>query len=79
MKTIEQILSEIRPEADFNSSTNFIDDALLDSLDMIRLISDIDENFSISIDGSDIAPENFMSTEAIKQMVKKYMDQNKAS
>lgn len=75
MKTIEQLLSEIRPEADYKSSANFIDDALLDSLDMIGLISDIDENFSISIDGADITPENFMNIEAIKKMVKKYTDQ----
>ncbi len=76
MKTIEQILSNIRPEADFKTSVNYFDDALLDSLDMIRLVSDIDENFSISIDGSDVTIENFTNLEAIKQIVKKYTDQS---
>ncbi len=74
MKTIEQILKGIRPEADFNSSANFIEDSLLDSLDIIRLISELDKKFSISIDGTDITPENVMNTEAIEKLVKKYTD-----
>ena len=74
MKTIEQLLHEIRPEADYDSSTNFVAAELLDSLDIIRLVTSLDENFLISIDGSDITIENFMSVESIKRMVQKYID-----
>ena len=74
MKTIEQLLSEIRPEANYNASTNFVLDELLDSLDMISLISSLEKNFSISINGADIIVENFISVGAITQMVKKYTD-----
>ncbi len=72
MKTIEQILQGIRPEADFLSSENYLEDSLLDSLDIIRLVAELDENFSISIDGSEILPENFVDIQAITALVEKY-------
>ena len=71
---IEQILgilSEIRPEFDFLDSDNFIIDGLLDSFDIISLISILEEKYSISIDGLDIVPENFFSVDAIMELVKK--------
>lgn len=72
MEKIKQIVSNIRSGVDFNSSHDFIDDGLLDSLDIIKLVSQLDGAFSISIDGEDIIPENFSSFSAIEQLVNKY-------
>lgn len=69
MDKILLILSEIRPEFDFNKSQNFITDGMLDSFDIITLVSELDETFNISIDGLDILPENFENPEAIKKLV----------
>ena len=71
METIKKILAEIRPEFDFESSTDFIEDGYLDSFDLVTLVSELDETFNISIDGLDIVPENFMSVETIAEVVKK--------
>lgn len=69
MKTVEQILSGIRPEADYAASEDFFEDALLDSIDIIRLVSELESNFSISIDPADIVPEHFINTEAVSALV----------
>ena len=71
METIKKILAEIRPEFDFESSTDFIEDGYLDSFDLVTLVSELDETFGISIDGLDIIPENFMSVDTIADVVKK--------
>lgn len=71
METIINILKEIRPEFDFESSTDFIEDGYLDSFDLVTLVAELDDTFSISIDGLDIVPENFMSVETIADVVKK--------
>ena len=71
METIKKILAEIRPEYDFENSTDFIEDGYLDSFDLVTLVSELDEIFGISIDGLDIIPENFMSVETIVDVVKK--------
>lgn len=55
-----EILYEIRPEVDFLNSSNFIENRLLDSLDIVVLVSDIEEAFAISIHVNDIVPENFI-------------------
>ena len=48
---ILEILKEIRPEADYASSENFVDDGLLDSLEMMNLLDALEAQFDIYIDG----------------------------
>lgn len=69
---IIKILTELRPEFDFTQEgVDFIEDGMLDSFDMIALVSELDNQFNISIDGVDIVPENFNSVEAIEALLKK--------
>ena len=69
---IIKILTEIRPEFDFNmENTDFIAKGMLDSFDIISIVSDIEESFDIVIDGTKILPENFDSIEAILNLIDK--------
>lgn len=68
---IIDILKEIRPEFDFSEETDFIEQGMLDSFDIVSLVSSLDEEFGISIDGLDILPENFSSIESIIALLKK--------
>ena len=69
--TIIGILKDLRPEFDFTQSANFIEDGMLDSFDIVALVSELDSRFGISIDGMDILPENFASIETIERLLKK--------
>lgn len=71
MDKIYEILANIRPEFDFKVSENYIEDGLLDSFDMVTLVSDLEAEFDVIIDGLDIIPENFVSVVTILDMVKK--------
>ncbi len=71
MDAVIEILKKIRPEGDFVSSSDFIHDGLLDSFDLITLVTELDKKFSISIDGVDIVPENFKNLKAIKMLLSK--------
>ena len=70
-KEILNILNELRPEFDYSDSEDFIMDGLLDSFDIISLISILEEEFNIKIDGLDIVPENFASIEKIEELIRK--------
>ncbi len=72
MRTLEEILKEIRPEFDFTTSDDFIADGMLDSFDMVTLVSELDKTHSISIDGVDILPENFRNLAAIRTLLERY-------
>ena len=71
MKTVSEILKEIRPEFDFSVSQDFIVDGMLDSFDMVTLVSELDKNYGISIQGTDIVPENFQNLATITALVRK--------
>ena len=68
---IIKILTELRPEFDFNQDVDFIEEGMLDSFDVVNLVSELDSLFGISIYGVDILPENFASVEAIENLLKK--------
>jgi len=69
---IIKILTELRPEFDFTQKgVDFIEEGMLDSFDLITLVSELDNTFEISIDGVDILPENFCSVDAIEALLVK--------
>lgn len=68
---IISILNGIRPEFDFSEDVNFIEEGMLDSFDVISLVSELEENFGININGVDILPENISSIENIKSLINK--------
>jgi acyl carrier protein len=69
---IIKILSELRPEFDFTEEgLNFIEEGMLDSLDIVNLVNDLEAEFGIKIDGVDVLPENFCTVDAIIELLKK--------
>lgn len=69
-KVIE-IIKDNRPDLDVDDGVEFVTDGLLDSFDIVTLVSEFDKVFGISIDGADITPDNFNTVEAIVEMLKK--------
>ncbi len=72
MKSLPEILQSVRPEFDFVSSQDFLNDGLLDSFDLMALTSELDANFGISILGTDITPENFTNISSLKALLRRY-------
>jgi len=71
MKSVIELLKDIRPEFDFSTSDDFIADGMLDSFDVVNLVATLDKNFDISIQGTDIVPENFKNLETIDTLLRK--------
>jgi len=71
MEKIYKILEEIRPEFDYTGSNDFIVDGMLDSFDIISLVTMLEENYNVFIDALDILPENFCNVKAIADIVVK--------
>lgn len=68
---IYTILNELRPEFDYSDSKDFIEDGYLDSFDIVNLVSELENEFGINIEGLDIIPDNFFSVDAICELVRK--------
>ena len=71
MEELLRIMSEIRPDVDFAASTRLIDDDILDSFDIISIVSEVNDAFGIEINVNDLLPENFDSAEALYALIQK--------
>ena len=68
-KQIIEILSEICPGIDFETETALIDDGLIDSLDIVAVVTELMEAFDGELGVDDLTPENFNSVEAIEELI----------
>ncbi len=75
MEEILKILNDFRPDIDFQSKTNLIDEGLLDSLDIVNIISEFDSEFDIEIPVEEITPENFNSVQSMKKLIDRLKDE----
>ena len=71
MEELRKILEEVRPDVDFTTETQLIDGGVLDSLDIITIVSEIYDTFDVMINVNELMPENFNSMEAIWQLIQK--------
>lgn len=75
MDEIYDILDDLGLTVDYNTCTTLVDDAYLESLDIVTLISELSDAFDITIPAREITPENFNSAEAMYDMVKRLQDE----
>jgi acyl carrier protein len=71
MEELLSILKELHEDVDFEQEEALVDDGILDSLDIVTLITEINDTFDISIPAEEIIPENFNSAAAIWALIEK--------
>lgn len=69
MEELLKILTELHPDVDFETEEHLIDGMILDSFDIVTLISEIQEVFDVTIDAKRIVPENFNSAKALYALI----------
>lgn len=75
MEELLRILSDIRPDVDFENATKLIDDSILDSFDIITIVSELDDAYGIDIEVSELEPENFNTAAAMMDLIKKLQEE----
>jgi acyl carrier protein len=69
MEKLLEILRDVRPDVDFENETALIDDGILDSFDVVSIISELDNEFDVQVRINELDPENFNSAESIWNLV----------
>ena len=75
MEELLEILESLHPDVDYESCTTLIDDKILDSFDIIAIISEIDNTFDVAIPAEEIIPENFNSAKALWELIQKIAEE----
>ena len=63
------LLSDTCPGIDFENETALIDDGLLESLDIVAIVTEIMDAFAVVITVDDLLPENFNSVDAMLALI----------
>ena len=69
MEKLLEILKGIHPEVDFENNEELIDEGILDSLDIVTIVTEIDAEFDVAIPAEEIIPENFNSAKALMALI----------
>lgn len=75
MEELLTILREMHPDVDFTVEEHLIDDMILDSMDIVSLITEIGESFDVTITARDIVPANFNSAKALYELILRLEDE----
>ena len=74
MEELLNILEELHPDVDFETTEGLIDDQILDSFDIVTLVAEIDANFDVAIPAEELVPESFNSAQAIYALIQRLGD-----
>lgn len=74
MDKLMGILLELNPDIDYERETALIDAGLLDSFDIVTLVSEIDDVFGVEIPAQALTPENFNSAKALYGLIRRLQE-----
>ena len=75
MERLLEILQDLHPEVDFSSCDTLVDDGILDSFDIVSLVTEVNDEFDVKIPASEIIPENFNSVDQLWELIERLMDE----
>jgi len=71
---IADVILSFKPGVDLESSDDFIEDGIIDSFDVIAIVSEFNDAFDVEIGVLDLVPENFKSIETLAAMITRLSD-----
>lgn len=74
MEELIEILQGLHPDVDYETEDKLIDDMILDSFDIVTLVSEISERFDVEISAEHLVAENFNSAEAMYALIQSLED-----
>lgn len=74
MEKLMEILNDLHPEVDFETEEQLIDNGIFDSFDIVTLVSEIREEFDVTIGVQDLIPENLNSAKALFALIRRLED-----
>lgn len=75
MRTVTEILQELKPGVDFECSTTLIDDRVIDSLTMVALVAELEDEYDIEVPPVEIVADNFNSVEATEMLIRRLREE----
>ena len=75
MEKLIAILQGLQPGVDYASCRDLIDGRYLDSLPILALVAELEEEFDVTVPTVEIVPANFNSADAIWAMIERLQEE----
>ena len=75
MEALLEILNDLHQEVDFETCNTLVDDKIIDSFDIVTIISEVNEEYDVVIPAEEIIPENFYSASALYELICRLKDE----
>ena len=75
MEALLKILTNLHPEVDFETSTDLVDGKIIDSFDIVSIISEINDEYDVVIPAEEIVTDNFNSAQALYELIVRLEDE----
>ena len=72
MEKLIEMLEDLNPDVDFQQRRKLIDGGLLDSMAILSLVSDLEDEFDVEITPVELVPANFNSAAAMWNMIQRF-------
>ena len=69
MDKVIEILESVKPGVDYKNEKALVDNGILESFDIITIISKLNDEFDIEFSVNEVIPENFNSAEALYKTI----------
>ena len=74
MEKLIEMLEDLNPDVDFSTEEKLIDGGLLDSMAILSLVSDLEDEFGVEITPVELVPANFNSAAAMWNMIQRLQE-----
>ncbi len=74
MEELIELLQDIKDDVDFENCTTLIDDGILDSFDILQIISALTDEYGISFPAGEIVPRTLISAKGLYEMVQRLQE-----
>ena len=75
MDELLEVLKRALPKVDWETDQLLVDDGIIDSMDVVSVISESTDEYDIEIPSEEMEPENFNSVEAIYEMIQRLKEE----
>lgn len=75
MERLYEILEDIQPDVDFETTEQLIDNHVLSSLSILSLIAELEDEYDVTIPAVEIVPANFNSAKAMWALIQRLQEE----
>ncbi len=72
---ILEILQDMHPDVDYETENQLVTNKILDSFDLVSLVTELSDEFDIQITAKDFVEENFNSLATLVFMVERLVEE----